>query len=210
MPTIKPREDGVNGCVYFFRVQGTNDVKIGGCSINSPRTRFCQIQAIMPYKIELIGWIRTKNFLRVVEWLNSQQSRPLLNGWCIKDFCDLVNIFCHFSGYKEDHIAEMITNKETISIDVLSEIDEKYDKKDGGFNTALLSEFLSARLYNVCLSRESGTDVSYARLFKEYKAYVGGEIGSASEFKSALAALGYLGSYNGMGVVVEKIGGNND
>ncbi len=118
MPTYKKQQDGVNGCVFFFRIANTDHVFIGTSTTNNPRMRYGQLSRLIPYKLDLVGWIRTGAFLDLQTRLRSEFSdAALLNGWYNLPPESLATTFSSESGAYISEVREMVLKGICLALD---------------------------------------------------------------------------------------------
>jgi mRNA-degrading endonuclease YafQ of YafQ-DinJ toxin-antitoxin module len=69
-----------DGCVYFFKHKKLKPIKIGYSTNESPLDRFDQFKTYAPFGAELIGYIRTKEPLKLEQKLHKKYETKRLNG----------------------------------------------------------------------------------------------------------------------------------
>ena len=118
MPTYKKQQDGVNGCVFFFRISNTDHVFIGTSTTNNPRMRYVQLSRLIPYKLDLVGWIRTGAFLDMQTRLRSEfTDRHVLNGWYNLPPESLATTFSRESGADVSEVQDMVLKGICVALD---------------------------------------------------------------------------------------------
>lgn len=176
MPTYKKTQDGVNGCVYFFRISGTNHVFIGTSTTNNPRMRYGQLSRLIPYKLDLVGWIRTGQFLDMQKRLCYEFAYvALLNGWYNLPPDVLSATFSRESGASVSEVREMVLNGIVVALDgkgVLST-----DK------ISVVKRFMDNLEWD-------SNEVSFADTLRGFRVLVDGSM-TIGEFKKEICSLGY-------------------
>ena len=118
MPTYKKQQDGVNGCVFFFRIHDADHIFIGTSTTNNPRMRYGQLSRLIPYKLDLVGWIRTGQFLDLQTRLRSEFSNvELLNGWYNLPPDVLATTFSRESGADVSEVLDMVLKGTVVALD---------------------------------------------------------------------------------------------
>lgn len=188
MPTYKKQQDGVNGCVFFFRVADTDHVFIGTSTTNNPRMRYGQLSRLIPYKLDLVGWIRTGQFLDMQTRLCSEfTNNALLNGWYNLQPESLATTFSRESGADVSEVRDMVLKGTVVALDCV-----------GGFVGAKergsVEEFLESAGYFV----GEGAEVLFRVAYRAYvlTCYEPVSIGT---FRREVSALGFKRTYDNGG-----------
>ena len=193
MPTYKKQQDGVNGCVFFFRIHDTDHVFIGTSTTNNPRMRYGQLSHLVPYKLDLVGWIRTGAFLDMQTRLRSEfTDAAILNGWYDLPPDSLAATFSRESGADVSEVREMVLKGICVALDATGGFVETEEKGS-------VEEFLETSGYFV----GEGAEV----LFRvAYRAYVltCDEPVSIGTFRREVSALGFKRTYDNGGFFVKK------
>ena len=193
MPTYKKAQDGVNGCVYFFRIHDTDHVFIGTSTTNNPRMRYGQLSRLIPYKLDLVGWIRTGQFLDMQSRLRSEfASAALLNGWYNLPPESLAMTFSRESGADVSEVKDMVLKGTVVALD-----------SDGVFvQTSVrgsVEQFLEAAGYSV----GDGKEVLFRVAYREYVLTCDEPV-SIGTFRREVSALGLKRTYDNGGFFVKK------
>ena len=193
MPTYKKQQDGVNGCVFFFRIHGTDHIFIGTSTTNNPRMRYGQLSRLIPYKLDLVGWIRTGAFLDMQNRLRSEfLDAALLNGWYNLPPESLATTFSRESGADVSEVIEMILKGVCVALDAT-----------GGFVSAevkgSVEEFLDTAGYSV----GEGAEVLFRVAYREYVLTYDEPV-SIGAFRRSVSDLGFKRTYDNGGFFVKK------
>ena len=193
MPTYKKQQDGVNGCVFFFRIANTDHVFIGTSTTNNPRMRYGQLSRLIPYKLDLVGWIRTGQFLDMQTRLRSEfSSVVLLNGWYNLPPDVLATTFSSESGADVSEVRDMVLNGTVVALDAA-----------GGFvateEKVSVEEFLESAGYSV----GEGAEVLFRVAYREYVLTYDEPV-SIGEFRRKVSALGFKRTYDNGGFWYKK------
>ena len=193
MPTYKKQQDGVNGCVFFFRIANTDHVFIGTSTTNNPRMRYGQLSRLIPYKLDLVGWIRTGQFLDMQTRLRSEfSSVVLLNGWYNLPPDVLATTFSSESGADVSEVRDMVLNGTVVALDAA-----------GGFvateEKVSVEEFLESAGYSV----GEGAEVLFRVAYREYVLTCDEPV-SIGTFRREVSALGFKRTYDNGGFFVKK------
>jgi len=199
MPTYKKTEDGVNGCVFFFRIHDTNHVLIGTSTTNNPRMRYGQLSRLIPYRLDLIGWIRTGAFLGLHSRLTSEfANSSLLNGWYNLPPESLATILSRESGVDVSEVIDMVLKGAIVALDggeVLAESEmgsvEKF-LREGGYESA---------------SSDDGMEVLFRSAYREYVLGCEEQV-SIGEFRRTVSNLGFRRTFDNSGfyAIVDGVG----
>ena len=193
MPTYKKQQDGVNGCVFFFRIHDTDHVFIGTSTTNNPRMRYGQLSRLIPYKLDLVGWIRTGAFLDLQTRLRSEfSSVVLLNGWYNLPPESLSTTFSRESGADVSEVRDMVLKGTVVALDAA-----------GGFVATeekwSVEEFLESAGYSV----GEGAEVLFRVAYREYVLTCDEPV-SIGTFRREVSALGFKRTYDNGGFFVKK------
>ena len=188
MPTYKKQQDGVNGCVFFFRIANTDHVFIGTSTTNNPRMRYGQLSRLIPYKLDLVGWIRTGAFLDMQNRLRSEFSdRHILNGWYNLPPDVLAAIFSRESGADISEVRDMVLKGTVVALDCV-----------GGFvateEKGSVEEFLATSGYFV----GTGAEVLFRVAYREYVLTCDEPV-SIGAFRREVSAFGFKRTYDNGG-----------
>ena len=194
MPTYKKQQDGVNGCVFFFRIVNTDHVFIGTSTTNNPRMRYGQLSRLIPYKLDLVGWIRTGAFLDMQTRLRSEFSdAALLNGWYNLPPDVLATTFSRESGADVSEVREMVLKGTVVALDCLGGFVATEEK--GSVETFLeLSEYFVG----------DGSEVLFRVAYRDYVLAFEEPV-SIGEFRRSVSALGFKRTYDNGGFFVKKV-----
>ena len=198
MPTYKKQQDGVNGCVFFFRISNTDHVFIGTSTTNNPRMRYGQLSRLIPYKLDLVGWIRTGQFLEMQTRIRSEFAGvALLNGWYNLPPDVLATTFSCESGADVSEVREMVLKGTVLALDCLGGFVATEEK--GSVETFLeLSEYFVG----------DGSEVLFRVAYRDYVLAFEEPV-SIGEFRRSVSALGFKRTYDNGGFFVKK-GENNE
>ena len=188
MPTYKKQQDGVNGCVFFFRIHDTDHVFIGTSTTNNPRMRYGQLSRLIPYKLDLVGWIRTGAFLDMQTRLRSEFSDAhILNGWYNLPPESLATTFSRESGADVSEVRDMVLKGTVVALDAA-----------GGFVATevkgSVDEFLDTSGYFV----GTGYEVTFRGAYREYVLTCDEPV-SIGTFRREVSALGFKRTYDNGG-----------
>ena len=188
MPTYKKQQDGVNGCVFFFRIANTDHVFIGTSTTNNPRMRHGQLSRLIPYKLDLVGWIRTGQFLDMQTRLRSEFSgAALLNGWYNLPPESLATTFSRESGADVSEVLDMVLKGTVVALD-----------DTGGFvateEKGSVEEFLATSGYFV----GTGYEVTFRGAYREYVLACDEPV-SLGDFRRSVSDLGFKRTYDNGG-----------
>ena len=194
MPTYKKQQDGVNGCVFFFRIHDTDHVFIGTSTTNNPRMRYGQLSRLIPYKLDLVGWIRTGQFLDMQNRLRSEFSdAALLNGWYNLPPENLATTFSSESGADVSEVRDMVLKGTVVALDCLGGFVATEEK--GSVETFLeLSEYFVG----------DGSEVLFRVAYRDYVLAFEEPV-SIGEFRRSVSALGFKRTYDNGGFFVKKV-----
>ena len=198
MPTYKKQQDGVNGCVFFFRIHDTDHVFIGTSTTNNPRMRYGQLSRLVPYKLDLVGWIRTGQFLDMQTRLRSEFSDAhILNGWYNLPPESLAATFSRESGADVSEVREMVLKGTIVALDA-----------SGGFvateEKGSVEEFLELSEYFI----GEGSEVLFRVAYRDYVLAFEEPV-SLGDFRRSVSDLGFKRTYDNGGFFVKK-GENNE
>ena len=199
MPTIKKREDGVNGCVYFFRIADTNTVFIGTSTTNNPRMRYGQLSRLIPYRLDLIGWIRTGAFLGLHSRLTTEFSDALiLNGWYNLPPDKLATIFSRESGVDVSEVKEMVLNGLVLAVDGVGVVTSE--------ELGSVESFLQEWAY-VVASATDGMEVLFKSAYRDYVMTCDEPV-SIGAFRRTISNLGFRRTFDNGGfyAIVDGVG----
>jgi len=193
MPTYKKQQDGVNGCVFFFRIHDTDHVFIGTSTTNNPRMRYGQLSRLIPYKLDLVGWIRTGAFLDMQTRLGSEFSDAhLLNGWYNLPPEGLAMTFSRESGADVSEVRDMVLKGICVALDAAGGFVATEEK--GSVETFLeLSEYFVG----------DGSEVLFRVAYRDYVLAFEEPV-SIGEFRRSVSALGFKRTYDNGGFFVKK------
>lgn len=201
MPTYKKQQDGVNGCVFFFRIHDTDHVFIGTSTTNNPRMRYGQLSRLIPYKLDLVGWIRTGAFLDMQTRLRSEFSDThIINGWYNLPLESLATTFSRESGADVSEVQDMVLKGICVALD-----------SSGVFVSAevkgSVDEFLESAGYSV----GTGAEVLFRAAYREYILTCDEPV-SIGTFRREVSALGFKRTYDngGFNYCLAKKGENNE
>lgn len=194
MPTYKKQQDGVNGCVFFFRIANTDHVFIGTSTTNNPRMRYGQLSRLIPYKLDLVGWIRTGQFLDMQNRLRSEFSdAALLNGWYNLPPENLATTFYSESGADVSEVRDMVLKGTVVALDCLGGFVATEEK--GSVETFLeLSEYFVG----------DGSEVLFRVAYRDYVLAFEEPV-SIGEFRRSVSDLGFKRTYDNGGFFVKKV-----
>ena len=194
MPTYKKQQDGVNGCVFFFRIHDTDHVFIGTSTTNNPRMRYGQLSRLIPYKLDLVGWIRTGQFLDMQNRLRSEVAdAALLNGWYNLPPENLATTFSSESGADVSEVRDMVLKGTVVALDCLGGFVATEEK--GSVETFLeLSEYFVG----------DGSEVLFRVAYRDYVLAFEEPV-SIGEFRRSVSALGFKRTYDNGGFFVKKV-----
>ena len=195
MPTYKKQQDGVNGCVFFFRIANTDHVFIGTSTTNNPRMRYGQLSRLIPYKLDLVGWIRTGQFLDMQTRLRSEFSdAALLNGWYNLPPDSLATTFSRESGADVSEVKEMVLKGTVVALDAAGGFMATEEK--GSVETFLeLSEYFVGE----------GAEVLFRVAYRDYVLAFEEPV-SIGEFRRSVSALGFKRTYDNLGFLYKEKG----
>ena len=195
MPTYKKAQDGVNGCVYFFRIHGTDHVFIGTSTTNNPRMRYGQLSRLVPYKLDLVGWIRTGTFLDMQTRLRSEfASSHMLNGWYNLPPDVLSTTFSRESGADVSEVKDMVLKGLVLALDAVWVVSDLGDNSEATEN--LVENFLEDMNYDK-------PEVLFSDALRSYIVLVGDV--KMCEFKRQICELGYKMTYDNKGFYAKKV-----
>ena len=194
MPTYKKQQDGVNGCVFFFRIHDTDHVFIGTSTTNNPRMRYGQLSRLIPYQLDLVGWIRTGAFLDMQTRLRSEfTDAALLNGWYNLPLESLATTFSRESGADVSEVRDMVLKGTVVALDAA-----------GGFvateEKGSVEEFLELSEYFV----GDGSEVLFRVAYRDYVLAFEEPV-SIGAFRRSVSALGFKRTYDNGGFFVKKV-----
>ena len=193
MPTYKKQQDGVNGCVFFFRIANTDHVFIGTSTTNNPRMRYGQLSRLIPYKLDLVGWIRTGQFLDMQNRLRSEfADAALLNGWYNLPPDVLAATFSRESGADVSEVREMVLKGICVALDATGGFVETEVKGS-------VEEFLESAGYFV----GEGAEVLFRGAYREYVLTCDEPV-SIGTFRREVSALGFKRTYDNGGFWYKK------
>lgn len=201
MPTYKKQQDGVNGCVFFFRIHDTNHVFIGTSTTNNPRMRYGQLSRLIPYRLDLIGWIRTGAFLGLHSRLTSEfASSVLMNGWYNLPHESLATTFSRESGADVSEVREMVLKGTIVALDCVGGFVEMEEKGS-------VEKFLELSEYFI----GEGSEVLFRVAYRDYVLAFEEPV-SIGEFRRKVSALGFKMTYDngGFNYCLAKKGVNNE
>ena len=194
MPTYKKQQDGVNGCVFFFRISNTDHVFIGTSTTNNPRMRYGQLSRLIPYKLDLVGWIRTGAFLDMQTRLRSEFSDAhILNGWYNLPPESLATTFSRESGADVSEVREMVLKGICVALDATGGFVETEEKGS-------VEEFLESAGYFA----GTGAEVLFRVAYREYVLTYDEPV-SIGTFRREVSALGFKRTYDNGGFFVKKV-----
>lgn len=188
MPTHKKTEDGVNGCVYFFRIAGTDHVFIGTSTTNNPRMRYAQLSRLIPYRLDLVGWVRTGQFLGLHTRIALEfSSSHILNGWydLLPDV--IATIFSRESGVDVYEVKDMVLKDVCVALDCA-----------GVFVPTEVMDSVEEFLENAGYSIGDGAEVLFRVAYREYVMSCDEPV-SIGEFRRSVSALGFKRTYDNGG-----------
>ena len=193
MPTYKKQQDGVNGCVFFFRIHDTDHVFIGTSTTNNPRMRYGQLSRLIPYQLDLIGWIRTGAFLDMQNRLCSEfADAALLNGWYNLPPESLATTFSCESGADVSEVRDMVLKGTVVALDCLGGFVATEEK--GSVETFLeLSEYFVG----------DGSEVLFRVAYRDYVLAFEEPV-SIGTFRREVSALGFKRTYDNGGFWYKK------
>lgn len=195
MPTHKKIQDGVNGCVYFFRIHDTDHVFIGTSTTNNPRMRYGQLSRLIPYKLDLVGWIRTGQFLDMQKRLCYEFTDvALLNGWYNLPPDVLATTFSRESGAYVSEVIEMVLKGTVVALDCAGVFVDAEEKGS-------VEKFLELSEYSV----GEGAEVLFRVAYREYVMYCDEPV-SIGTFRREVSALGFKRTYDNGGFLYRKKG----
>ena len=194
MPTYKKQQDGVNGCVFFFRIANTDHVFIGTSTTNNPRMRYGQLSSLIPYKLDLVGWIRTGQFLDMQNRLRSEfADAHILNGWYNLPHESLAATFSRESGADVSEVRDMVLKGTVVALD-----------STGGFvateEKGSVESFLETAGYFV----GTGAEVLFRVAYREYVLTCDEPV-SIGAFRRSVSDLGFKRTYDNGGFFVKKV-----
>ena len=193
MPTYKKQQDGVNGCVFFFRISNTDHVFIGTSTTNNPRMRYGQLSRLIPYKLDLVGWIRTGAFLDMQTRLRSEfTDAELLNGWYDLPPESLAATFSRESGADVSEVRDMVLNGTVVALDCVGGFVEAKERGS-------VEEFLESAGYFA----GTGAEVLFRVAYREYVLTYDEPV-SIGTFRREISALGFKRTYDNGGFFVKK------
>lgn len=101
------------GCVYFFRHNDTDYVKIGMTKSDNPKKRFEAFKTYAPSGGEILGYINCKNYRQIEKELHRQYNAYRVNGeWFNITDSEVEN---SIDSYKTDlYIHEVVNNKKEV------------------------------------------------------------------------------------------------
>ena len=194
MPTYKKQQDGVNGCVFFFRIHDTGHVFIGTSTTNNPRMRYGQLSRLIPYKLDLVGWIRTPNFLSLHSELKLEfATSHILNGWYNLPPDVLATTFSRESGADVSEVRGMVLKGICVALDDTGGFVETEEKGS-------VEEFLELSEYFV----GEGAEVLFRVAYREYVLACDEPV-SIGTFRREVSALGFKRTYDNGGFFVKKV-----
>lgn len=193
MPTHKKTEDGVNGCVYFLRIHDTDHVFIGTSTTNNPRMRYGQLSRLIPYKLDLVGWIRTGQFLDMQSRLRYEFSdAALINGWYNLPPDVLATTFSRESVADVSEVREMVLKGTVVALDCAGVFVETEEKSS-------VETFLELSEYFV----GEGAEVLFRVAYRDYVLAFEEPV-SIGEFRRKVSALGFKRTYDNGGFLYRK------
>jgi len=200
MPTYKKTEDGVNGCVFFFRIHDTDHVLIGTSTTNNPRMRYGQLSRLIPYKLDLVGWIRTGAFLDMQTRLRSEfTDAELRNGWYNLPPESLAMIFSRESGVDVSEVRDMVLKGTIVALDSNGVIEVS--------EISSVEKFFKERDY-VIASPEMGYEVMFKHAYRQYVLASEDEPVPIGEFRRTVSKLGFRRTFDNYGfyAIVDGVG----
>ena len=193
MPTYKKQQDGVNGCVFFFRIANTAHVFIGTSTTNNPRMRYGQLSRLIPYKLDLVGWIRTGAFLDMQTRLCSEFSDAhILNGWYNLPPESLAATFSMESGADVSEVRDMVLKGTVVALDAA-----------GGFVATEVKGSVEEFLENAGYFVGAGYEVTFRGAYREYVLACDEPV-SLGDFRRSVSDLGFKRTYDSGGFFVKK------
>lgn len=188
MPTYKKQQDGVNGCVFFFRIANTAHVFIGTSTTNNPRMRYGQLSSLIPYKLDLVGWIRTWQFLDMQTRLRSEfADAALLNGWYNLPPDRLATTFSRESGADVSEVRDMVLKGTVVALDAA-----------GGFVATEVKGSVEEFLENAGYFVGAGYEVTFRGAYREYVLTCDEPV-SLGDFRRSVSDLGFKRTYDNGG-----------
>ena len=188
MPTYKKQQDGVNGCVFFFRIHDADHVFIGTSATNNPRMRYGQLSRLVPYKLDLVGWIRTGALLEIQTRLRSEFSDAhILNGWYNLPPESLATTFSRESGADVSEVRDMVLKGICVALDAA-----------GGFVATEVRSSVEEFLENAGYFVGAGYEVTFRGAYREYVLTCDEPV-SIGTFRREVSALGFKRTYDNGG-----------
>lgn len=188
MPTYKKQQDGVNGCVFFFRISNTDHVFIGTSTTNNPRMRYGQLSRLIPYKLDLVGWIRTGQFLDLQTRLRSEFSDAhILNGWYNLPPESLAMTFSRESGADVSEVRDMVLKGMVVALDAA-----------GGFVATEVKGSVEGFLDTAGYFVGTGYEVLFRGAYREYVLTCDEPV-SIGAFRRSVSDLGFKRTYDNGG-----------
>ena len=187
MPTYKKQQDGVNGCVFFFRIHDTDHVFIGTSTTNNPRMRYGQLSRLIPYKLDLVGWIRTGEFLDMQTRLRSEFSDAhILNGWYNLPPESLATTFSRESGADVSEVRDMVLKGTVVALDGKEVFEHKCN---------IVENFMNYIAYDL-------KDVAFSVAYKDFIIYTCSDM-KLGNFRREVCELGYKMTYDNKGFLLK-------
>lgn len=188
MPTYKKQQDGVNGCVFFFRIHDTDHVFIGTSTTNNPRMRYGQLSRLIPYKLDLVGWIRTPDFLSLHPKLKLEfATSHILNGWYHLPPDVLATTFSSESGASVSEVRDMVLKGVCVALDCAGVF-------VGAEEKGSVEKFLELSEYSV----GEGAEVLFRVAYRDYVLAFEEPV-SIGEFRRTISRLGFKRTYDNLG-----------
>ena len=155
--------------------------------------RYGQLSSLIPYKLDLVGWIRTGQFLDMQNRLRSEfADAALLNGWYNLPPESLATTFSRESGADVSEVREMVLKGTIVALDAT-----------GGFIATeekwSVEEFLDTAGYFV----GTGYEVLFRVAYRDYVMAFEEPV-SIGEFRRKVSALGFKRTYDNGGFWYRK------
>lgn len=109
-----------NGYVYFLKHNGLNPIKIGSTIGYSPMSRINSYSTYSPYGIELLGYIKTDNPLKLEKTIHYNFINNRINGEWFELSISTVSDFIYNFNKKNNNDYSLINNKEKTIKDFLN------------------------------------------------------------------------------------------
>jgi len=156
--------------------------------------RYGQLSRLIPYKLDLVGWIRTGQFLDMQNRLRSEVAdAALLNGWYNLPPESLAATFSRESGADVSEVREMVLKGTVVTLDCLGGFVATEEK--GSVETFLeLSEYFVG----------DGSEVLFRVAYRDYVLAFEEPV-SIGEFRRSVSALGFKRTYDNGGFFVKKV-----